>query len=87
MKKYFSLSQEKQHFFETFTAKFPLQDPEIQSSDGEFIDILWDNGVALSLTDENAISISTPDEFQYFSKAQWEAAFAFLSAVIVKTCW
>lgn len=86
LRNHFTLSQEKYWFFEAFTKTFPFQDPEIQSSDGEFIDVLFKNGVVLSLTEENHVSISTPSTFQYFpwskEKGGWENALEFLSTEI-----
>jgi len=74
----FSLTQEKRCFFDILVNEFPLQDAIIQSSDGEFIDILWNNGVLLSLTDKNNLSISTLDDFRYFDNTQWKEALEFL---------
>ena len=51
------MSAKKDVFFRALSADLPDQDPEIQSCDGLFVDILWKNFV-ISMTDRDAFSVS-----------------------------
>lgn len=63
------LSTEKETFFRLLAQQLPLEEPEIQSSDGLFIDILWTN-ISVSITETDSLSFSADELalFAYFEK-------------------
>lgn len=65
IKSYYPMTAEKDGIIQELSIHFPNADPEIQSSDGLFIDILWHH-IILSITDDNHFSISTKNQFIYF---------------------
>lgn len=60
-----NISSNKEVFFENLSMLLPDEDPEIQSADGVFVDVMWDR-VIISITKEDALSISANGEFEYF---------------------
>lgn len=60
-----NINATKENFFRLLAVQLPTENPEIQSCDGQYIDILWDN-LVVSLTDSDALSVTSNGEFQYF---------------------
>lgn len=68
IKSYFpNVSVVKENFFRHLSSELPAaENPEIQSYDGEYIDILWDD-LVVSVTDCDGLSASTSSEnIRYF---------------------
>ena len=71
MKKHFPLiSQKKEDFFRALSALLPQENPEIQSLDGEYIDILWSEDFFLSITPKDTFSVTCEGEFHYFIRSE-----------------
>ena len=58
------ISAHKEKFFQQLSMLLSDSDPEIQSCDGLYIDVLWEN-LTLIIADD-MYSISHKEEFQYF---------------------
>lgn len=61
------ISAHKEKFFQQLSVLLSDSDPEIQSCDGLYIDVLWGN-LTLSVA-EDMYSISHKEEFQYFERS------------------
>lgn len=62
---YPNISVMKEEFFQSLSKCLPSEDPEIQSSDGLVVDVLWDK-VIISITENDALSITANGAFKYF---------------------
>ena len=59
------ISQRKDEFFQQLSNHLPFESSEIQSFDGKFVDILWNN-ITISITEDNALSMTANGKFEYF---------------------
>jgi hypothetical protein len=70
MKQHFpNISPNKEEFFKKLCENLPIEsDPEIQSCDGLYIDVLWES-LTLSITIDDKYSITCEEEFEYFDNS------------------
>ena len=69
-----NISPEKEHFFQELAKLLPNEDPYIQSSDSEYIDVLWGENMLVTLTENNSVSVSVKNDFCYFEPYQHKEA-------------
>jgi hypothetical protein len=71
IKEYFPfITEKKEDFFRALSQRFPLEDPEIQSFDGEYIDVLWSEDFFFSITPEDNFSVTRRGMFHYFLSSE-----------------
>lgn len=81
LKTHFTLPQQKEDFFKLLSQSFPDADPEVQSSDGVSIDFLWSE-CTLSLLEDNSVSVSSGQKFEFFESSQHGDLINFLKQII-----